>query len=150
MISGLNSCAGEVRQSRSGWGDTSSDGCIRFISRATYNASRATRRNWSRCSNRALNHHGVAVIDVVSPCGVFNNHSGSTKGYDHVRGHNEVVNRLDIVSPQEPITADYEPGTEARVRLHWLDLAPAEARTRPRPARPDRCHDPSAGASSRR
>jgi 2-oxoglutarate/2-oxoacid ferredoxin oxidoreductase subunit beta len=66
----------------------------------------------------ALNHHGAAVIDVVSPCVAFNNHPGSTKGYDHVREHNEAVNRLDVVSPQEPITADYEPGTEARVRLH--------------------------------
>ena len=66
----------------------------------------------------ALTHHGAAVVDVVSPCVAFNNHPGSSKGYDHVREHNEAVNRLDLVPPREPITADHEPGTEARVRLH--------------------------------
>src|SRR5207244_11702008 len=44
----------------------------------------------------ALAHQGAAFIDVVSPCVAFNNHAGSTKSYDYVREHNEVVNRLDF------------------------------------------------------
>ncbi|MDO8567488.1 MAG: thiamine pyrophosphate-dependent enzyme, partial [Dehalococcoidales bacterium] len=36
----------------------------------------------------ALSHHGVAVLDIISPCVTFNNHGGSTKSYDYVRQHN--------------------------------------------------------------
>src|SRR5205814_504704 len=39
----------------------------------------------------ALAHQGAAFIDVISPCVAFNNHAGSTKSYDYVREHNEVV-----------------------------------------------------------
>jgi 2-oxoglutarate/2-oxoacid ferredoxin oxidoreductase subunit beta len=66
----------------------------------------------------ALLHHGAAVVDVVSPCVAFNNHAGSTRGYDHVREHNEAVNRLDVLPARAPITADYEPGTDAWVKMH--------------------------------
>ena len=99
----------------------------------------------------ALLHHGAAVVDVVSPCVAFNNHAGATKSYDHVREHNEAVNRLDILPAREPITADYEPGTE-RVGedARRLDFAPAQARAGLRPARPDRRDGPSAAAASRR
>ena len=45
----------------------------------------------------AVEHKGVAFIDVVSPCVAFNNHPGSTKSYDYVRAHNESVNRLDFM-----------------------------------------------------
>ena len=55
---------------------------------------------------------------MVSPCVAFNNHAGSTKSYDHVREHNEAVNRLDVMPPREPITADYEPGTVDEVTQH--------------------------------
>src|SRR3546814_13964879 len=53
---------------------------------------------------------GAAILDVVSPCVAFNNHKGSTRSYDHVREHNEAVNRLDFVTGQDPIEDDYEPG----------------------------------------
>ena len=41
----------------------------------------------------ALTHPGAALLDVVSPCVAFNNHSGSTKSYDYVREHNEGSDR---------------------------------------------------------
>jgi 2-oxoglutarate ferredoxin oxidoreductase subunit beta len=66
----------------------------------------------------AILHKGAAFIDVISPCVAFNNHPGSTKSYDHVREHNEAVNRLDFISGREPITTQYAPGSVEEVMLH--------------------------------
>jgi len=66
----------------------------------------------------ALQHKGAAFIDCISPCIQFNNHAGSTKGFDHVREHNEAVNRLDLITGRAPITADYEPGSVHTVIQH--------------------------------
>jgi len=66
----------------------------------------------------ALRHKGAAFLDVISPCVTFNNHKGSTKSFDFVREHNEAVNRLDVVLPQKPITAEYEPGEVIEVPQH--------------------------------
>ncbi|MDP3660327.1 2-oxoacid:ferredoxin oxidoreductase subunit beta [Phenylobacterium sp.] len=66
----------------------------------------------------ALAHKGAAFIDCISPCIQFNNHAGSTKGFDYVREHNEAVNMLDVVVPREPIHADYAPGSNTKVAQH--------------------------------
>ncbi len=66
----------------------------------------------------AIRHHGAAFLDVISPCVAFNNHEGSTKGFDYVRAHNEAVNRLDVMTHHEPIEADYAPGTVEIVTQH--------------------------------
>jgi 2-oxoglutarate/2-oxoacid ferredoxin oxidoreductase subunit beta len=66
----------------------------------------------------AITYHGFAVIDVISPCVTFNNHSASTKSYDYVREHNLMVDRLDFVPPRDEITASYEPGTSVALTLH--------------------------------
>jgi 2-oxoglutarate ferredoxin oxidoreductase subunit beta len=66
----------------------------------------------------AIVHRGAAFIDCISPCVAFNNHAGSTKGFDYVREHNEAVNRLDVMLPREPITADYAPGEMEEVTQH--------------------------------
>jgi 2-oxoglutarate ferredoxin oxidoreductase subunit beta len=58
----------------------------------------------------AIAHQGSAFIDVISPCVAFNNHPGSTKSYEYVREHNEVVNRLDFWPSREAITAEYTDG----------------------------------------
>jgi 2-oxoglutarate/2-oxoacid ferredoxin oxidoreductase subunit beta len=76
----------------------------------------------------AIQHHGAALIDCISPCVAFNNHEGSTKSFDYVREHNDAVNHLDVIVGREEITADYAPGTAeeivqhngARLRLHKL------------------------------
>ena len=77
----------------------------------------------------ALSHRGAAFVDVVSPCVAFNNHAGSTRSYDHVREHNEAVNRLDVIPAREAIEARQEAGGTLDVtqhdgsvlRLHRLD-----------------------------
>ena len=66
----------------------------------------------------ALRHRGAAFIDCLSPCIQFNNHAGSTKSFDYVREHNEAVNRLDVVTPRDPIHIDHEPGTTQVVTQH--------------------------------
>jgi 2-oxoglutarate ferredoxin oxidoreductase subunit beta len=66
----------------------------------------------------AIQHRGAAFIDVISPCVAFNNHAGSTKSYDYVREHNEVVNRLDFIETREEITAEYAAGTTIDVPQH--------------------------------
>ena len=64
-----------------------------------------------------LQHKGMAFIDVISPCVAFNNHNGSTKSYDYVRGHTQPVVGADYISPAEEITADYQPGTTEDVKM---------------------------------
>ena len=66
----------------------------------------------------AIEHHGAAFIDVISPCVAFNNHAGSTKSFDYVREHNEAVNRLDFITGRAPIKVDYAPGTVELVEQH--------------------------------
>jgi 2-oxoglutarate/2-oxoacid ferredoxin oxidoreductase subunit beta len=66
----------------------------------------------------AILHRGASFLDVISPCVAFNNHSGSTKSYDFVREHNDAVNRLDVILPREPITADLQPGAVEEIRQH--------------------------------
>lgn len=64
-----------------------------------------------------LMHRGFAFIDVISPCVAFNNHTGSTKSYEHVRAHSESVMMADYFAPQQEITADYAAGTTEDVRM---------------------------------
>jgi 2-oxoglutarate/2-oxoacid ferredoxin oxidoreductase subunit beta len=66
----------------------------------------------------AIEHKGAALIDVISPCVAFNNHTGSTKSFDYVREHNEAVNRLDVITGRAPIKVDYAPGTVEVVEQH--------------------------------
>ncbi|MCZ6892814.1 MAG: 2-oxoacid:ferredoxin oxidoreductase subunit beta [Gammaproteobacteria bacterium] len=66
----------------------------------------------------AIEHQGAAFLDVISPCVAFNNHPGSTKSYDYVRAHNEVVNRLDFIPKREAITAAYQAGALEEVLQH--------------------------------
>jgi 2-oxoglutarate ferredoxin oxidoreductase subunit beta len=66
----------------------------------------------------AIAHEGAAFIDVISPCVAFNNHPGSTKSYDYIREHNEVVNRLDFWPSRDAITISYEDGETISVPQH--------------------------------
>src|SRR5712671_2649818 len=66
----------------------------------------------------AIMHEGAAFIDCLSPCVAFNNHVGSTKSFDFVREHNDAVNRLDVITGQAPITAQYAPGELIDVPQH--------------------------------
>jgi 2-oxoglutarate ferredoxin oxidoreductase subunit beta len=66
----------------------------------------------------ALAHRGAALLDVISPCVAFNNHTGSTKSYDYVREHNDAVNRLDFMPKRAPISAEYRPGSVIEITQH--------------------------------
>ncbi len=66
----------------------------------------------------ALAHRGAAFIDVISPCVAFNNHAGSTRSYDHVREHNEALNRIDVIPRCSEITADCPPGESVDIVQH--------------------------------
>jgi 2-oxoglutarate ferredoxin oxidoreductase subunit beta len=66
----------------------------------------------------AMSYHGFAFLDVISPCVTFNNHSNSTKSYEYVREHNEVLDVLDIVPERTEISTDYQPGSSVDVTLH--------------------------------
>ncbi len=66
----------------------------------------------------AIGYNGFALLDVISPCVTFNNHPASTKSFDYVRAHNQVMGPLDFVAEQVEITADYPEGSSETVALH--------------------------------
>src|SRR6266700_5609687 len=65
-----------------------------------------------------LAHKGFALIDVISPCVMFNDHEGSTKSYLHTRKHLLQLVSADFVPPQREITTDYNEGATVNVTLH--------------------------------
>ena len=66
----------------------------------------------------AIAHDGMSVIDVISPCVTFNNHEGSTKGYQYSKEHQELLHQIGFVPEYEQIEIDYEPGTVREVEMH--------------------------------
>ena len=66
----------------------------------------------------AIAHDGLSVIDVISPCVTFNNHDGSTKGYQYAKEHDELLHQIGFVQPFEQIEVDYEPGELREVTMH--------------------------------
>ncbi len=111
--------------STSKWGGTNRDSPIDLVSLALLIGATYVARSFSGDKTQlvplikgAIAHQGPAFIDVISPCVAFNNHAGSTKAYDYVREHNEVVNSLDFMSPREPIKAEYAAGTVEEVTMH--------------------------------
>ncbi len=66
----------------------------------------------------AIAHDGLSVIDVISPCVTFNNHEGSTKGYQYAKDHDELLQQIGFVPAYEPIEIDYAPGEVREVTMH--------------------------------
>ena len=66
----------------------------------------------------AIAHQGLSVIDVVSPCVTFNDHTGSTKSYSYMKDHEEVLQELDFVPSFEDITVDIPEGEVMDVQMH--------------------------------
>jgi 2-oxoglutarate ferredoxin oxidoreductase subunit beta len=66
----------------------------------------------------AISHRGTAMLDVLSPCVTFNDHTGSTKSYSYVKDHEDPVSEVSFVPFFEDIAIEYEPGTTREVRLH--------------------------------
>ena len=66
----------------------------------------------------AIAHNGLAVLDVISPCVTFNNHEGSTKGYQYAKEHDELLHQIGFVQSYEQIEIDVEPGEVREVTMH--------------------------------
>lgn len=66
----------------------------------------------------AIAHRGFALVDVISPCVTFNDHSGSTKSYRHTREHELKATEADFVPPADPIVATIAPNGTTSVTLH--------------------------------
>lgn len=66
----------------------------------------------------AIVHHGLSVIDVISPCVTFNDHEGSTKSYSYMKDHEEPLHELDFVPSYEDIAVEIPDGEVRDVQMH--------------------------------
>jgi 2-oxoglutarate ferredoxin oxidoreductase subunit beta len=64
----------------------------------------------------AIAYRGLAVLDIISPCVTFNDHLGSSKGYEWVQEHQDVVNDFTFIIEKETIEVDYE--NSIMVQMH--------------------------------
>ena len=53
-----------------------------------------------------LTHRGFALVDVISPCVTFNDHTGSTKSYRYTREHVQDVAPVDYVPLRREISVE--------------------------------------------
>jgi 2-oxoglutarate ferredoxin oxidoreductase subunit beta len=66
----------------------------------------------------AISHNGLSVIDVISPCVTFNDHTGSTKSYSYMKDHEEALHELDFVPHFEDISVEIAEGELREVEMH--------------------------------
>ncbi|MBT3392385.1 MAG: 2-oxoacid:ferredoxin oxidoreductase subunit beta [Chloroflexi bacterium] len=66
----------------------------------------------------ALNHPGIAVLDIISPCVTFNNQDDSHHSYAWGREHEVALHDLSYVPVAEEIMVDYEDGEAKEVTMH--------------------------------
>jgi len=66
----------------------------------------------------AIAHKGLSVIDVISPCVTFNDHTGSTKSYSYMKEHEQVLHELDFVPHFEDISVEIAEGEVREVEMH--------------------------------
>jgi 2-oxoglutarate ferredoxin oxidoreductase subunit beta len=63
-------------------------------------------------------HRGFALVDVISPCVTFNDHSGSTKSYLYTRKHTLKATEADFVPPASEILAHIGSNDTTSVTMH--------------------------------
>jgi len=66
----------------------------------------------------ALTHRGFALVDIISPCVTFNDHSGSTKSYLYTRKHAVATTEADFVPPASEILAEIGQNQSTAVTMH--------------------------------
>src|SRR5438067_2078411 len=66
----------------------------------------------------AIAHNGLSLIDVISPCVTFNDHTGSTKSYSYMKEHEQVLHELDFVPHYEDISVEIPEGQVMDVQMH--------------------------------
>lgn len=65
-----------------------------------------------------LSHRGLAVLDVISPCVTFNDHTGSTKSYLYTRTHRLMATDVDFVPKADEILATIGQSGSTTVTMH--------------------------------
>ncbi|MCH8841924.1 MAG: 2-oxoacid:ferredoxin oxidoreductase subunit beta [SAR324 cluster bacterium] len=95
-------------------------GSLAIISGATFVARSFSgdRKQLTPLIKAALNHRGAAILDVLSPCVIFNDHEGSTKSLRHIRDNREPVNTIDFIPSYEQIETDYDEGETIHIPMH--------------------------------
>jgi 2-oxoglutarate ferredoxin oxidoreductase subunit beta len=66
----------------------------------------------------AIAHRGFALVDVISPCVTFNDHTGSTKSYLYTRKHLQKATESDFIPPAPEILATIAPNGTTSVTMH--------------------------------
>lgn len=66
----------------------------------------------------AFTHRGFALVDVISPCVTFNDHTGSTKSYLHTRRFARKAVETDFVPPASEIVAEIGRNGATAVTMH--------------------------------
>jgi 2-oxoglutarate ferredoxin oxidoreductase subunit beta len=66
----------------------------------------------------AFSHHGVAVLDIISPCVTFNNNDDAMHSYAWGKEHEVAIHELSYVPPAEEILVEYEAGETKEVVMH--------------------------------
>ena len=66
----------------------------------------------------AIAHRGFALVDVISPCVTFNDHSGSTKSYLYTRKHLQRATESDFIPPAPEILATIAQNGTTSVTMH--------------------------------
>ena len=67
----------------------------------------------------ALSHHGIAVIDIISPCVTFNNQDDARHSYSWGREHEEPLHDFAFVPREQEIQlGEFPEGTTRTVEMH--------------------------------
>ncbi len=66
----------------------------------------------------ALGHHGIAVLDIISPCVTFNNQDNTYHSYAWGKEHEVALHELSYVPPAQEIMVEYNEGEDKEVILH--------------------------------
>jgi 2-oxoglutarate ferredoxin oxidoreductase subunit beta len=72
----------------------------------------------------ALAHKGTAVLDIISPCVTFNDHSGSTKSYQYGKENQIALQEIDFMGDgyvharEEISVAEPDEGQTITVQMH--------------------------------
>ena len=66
----------------------------------------------------AMSHHGIAVLDIISPCVTFNNKDTAAHSYSWGKEHEVALHELSFVPPAEEIMVEYEHGETKEVTMH--------------------------------
>ncbi len=68
----------------------------------------------------ALSHHGVAVLDIISPCVTFNNQDNATHSYTWGKDHEAPLHDISFIPALDEIEipGDFPEGTVREVSMH--------------------------------